>query len=178
MTDVIKRNDHLEAKLVLTLEIQKECDHAKHMKIQLENKRTFLEQELAKEREVIRVWTNSGKRTHDHLANDNWKEGLGYIEKVEEPKPSKKDKSDAQEKTAKNNKSKSSPLSRPIDFVKPVKETKAKTELDSSSEKTAVNDVKSQKQKNKKVNIGQMSKNQLKQKLKEVSGKDKVKQPK
>ncbi|KAL8114696.1 hypothetical protein AgCh_021531 [Apium graveolens] len=55
-----KRNDHLETELLSMLEIQKERDNVVHVKEKLLEKHAYLEKELAKEREVIKLWTNSG----------------------------------------------------------------------------------------------------------------------
>ena len=34
-----------------------------------------------KERETLKIWTDSGKRTQEILGGGNWKTGLGYVEK-------------------------------------------------------------------------------------------------
>ena len=73
-----ERNDHLETELVKILEIQKECEKAKHMQIQFSNQAEFLKKELQKEKDIIRAWTNSDKITHEDLTDNHWKEGLGY----------------------------------------------------------------------------------------------------
>lgn len=78
MVELQKRNDHLEVELVFMLEIQKECDRAKHMEVQLTNKCDFLEQELEKAKEKIRTWTISGRKVQDVFNNGNWKEYIGY----------------------------------------------------------------------------------------------------
>lgn len=41
-------------------------------------KSTYLQQEISKERNTIRVWIESGRKTRNILASDNWKNGLGY----------------------------------------------------------------------------------------------------
>ncbi|XP_063949925.1 uncharacterized protein LOC135152763 [Daucus carota subsp. sativus] len=61
VSDVKKRNDYLEKELVQMLEVQKERDDAVIIKNELLKKHATLESELAKEREIIRTFTNSGK---------------------------------------------------------------------------------------------------------------------
>lgn len=61
MKDLFMRNQHLEAELLLILQVQKEWDDAKHIKNQIENNCTHLEKELGKGNEKIRFWTQSGK---------------------------------------------------------------------------------------------------------------------
>ncbi|KAL8155574.1 hypothetical protein AgCh_000820 [Apium graveolens] len=67
-----KTNDHLETELLSMLEIQKEIDNAIYVKEKLLEKYAYLEKELAKEREVIKLWTNSGKSTQEILENGCW----------------------------------------------------------------------------------------------------------
>ena len=65
------------------LEVQKERDDSVFIKNELLKKTASLESELAKEREIIRTWTNSGKTTQNILESGNWKKGLGYTDKNE-----------------------------------------------------------------------------------------------
>ena len=81
-----KRNDHLEVELIFLLEIQKECDKAKHNEQLMIQKCTYLQVQLEKERETLKIWTNSGKKTQDILSGGNWKTGLGYDVKKEKSK--------------------------------------------------------------------------------------------
>ena len=69
--DVKKRNDYLEKELVQMLEVQKERDDSIFVKNELLKKNASLESELAKEREIIRTWTNSGKTTQNILESGN-----------------------------------------------------------------------------------------------------------
>ncbi|KAL8125363.1 hypothetical protein AgCh_012888 [Apium graveolens] len=71
-----KRNDYLESELFSMLEIQTERDNAVYVKEKLLEEHAYLEKELAKEREAIKLWTNSGKTTQKILENGCW--GSGY----------------------------------------------------------------------------------------------------
>ncbi|KAL8155629.1 hypothetical protein AgCh_000864 [Apium graveolens] len=51
-------------------------------------KHAYLEKELAKKREVIKLWTNSGKTTQEILEKDCWGSGLGYSVKSNSDKKS------------------------------------------------------------------------------------------
>ena len=62
INDLKKRNDHLEAELVFMIETQKECEKAKHNEQLMIQKCTYLQGQLEKERETLRVWTESGKK--------------------------------------------------------------------------------------------------------------------
>ena len=44
---------------------------------------SYLQGQLEKERETLRVWTDSGKKTQEILGGENWKTGLGYNIKKE-----------------------------------------------------------------------------------------------
>lgn len=79
--DLRKRNNYLESELVQMLEIQKERDDAIIVKTELLKKHAYLESELAKETNIIKTWTNSGKNTQKIIENDCWKQGLGYTDK-------------------------------------------------------------------------------------------------
>ncbi|XP_063948084.1 uncharacterized protein LOC135152180 [Daucus carota subsp. sativus] len=81
--DVKKNNDYLEKELVQMLEVQKERDDSVFIKNELVKKNASLESELAREKEIIRTWTNSGKTTQNILGSGNWKKGLGYTNKNE-----------------------------------------------------------------------------------------------
>ena len=86
INDLKKRNDHLEAKLVFMTETQKECEKAKHNEQLMIQKCTYLQGQLEKERETLRVWNESGKKTQEILGRGNWKTGLGYDIKKENSK--------------------------------------------------------------------------------------------
>ena len=47
---------------------------------------TYLQGQLEKERETLRVWTESSKKTQEILGRGNWKTGLGYDIKKENSK--------------------------------------------------------------------------------------------
>ena len=65
-----KRNEFLESELVTMLETQKERDDAIYVKHELLKKFEYLEAELAKERKIIKTWTNAGKDTHEVFQTD------------------------------------------------------------------------------------------------------------
>ena len=67
MTELKKRNEFLESKLVYLIEVQKECTKDKHSQSLLASKCKSLVNDLEEERDVIRVWTNSGRTTHKVL---------------------------------------------------------------------------------------------------------------
>ena len=122
------------------LDVQKERDDVVFVKNELLKKHSFLESELAKEREMIKTWTNSGKNTQNILGSGNWKKGLGYTEKEDETESSKPEFVKKIEK----------PEVIPVRFVaestKSTKETaKSETKNKSKSDKT------------KQVNIGLMT---------------------
>ena len=86
ITDLKKRNDHLEVELVFMTETQKECEKAKHNEQLMTQKCTYLQGQLEKEGETLKVWTESGKKTQEILGRENWKTGLGYNIKRENSK--------------------------------------------------------------------------------------------
>ncbi|KAL8115209.1 hypothetical protein AgCh_021874 [Apium graveolens] len=96
-----KMNDYLETELLSMLKFQKERDNIVYVKEKLLEKHAYLEKKLAKEREVIKLWTNSGKTTQEILEKDCWGSGLGYSarsnsdkksgEETEKTKPIKTD---------------------------------------------------------------------------------------
>ncbi|KAL8108059.1 hypothetical protein AgCh_024481 [Apium graveolens] len=119
-----------------------------------------LKTELEKEREIIRTWTNSGKITQNLLSSGNWKEGLGYGE-------DKNDKGTVEIKPVVKQKPK----------LKPVKFVTVKSENEKSEVKEESTSDKLKQEKTAEVNIGLMTKKQLKHKLKDVKKANKVKSP-
>ena len=71
ITDLKKRNDHLESELFFMTETQKECEKAKHNEQLMIQKCTYLQGQLEKEGETLRVWTESGKKTQEILSREN-----------------------------------------------------------------------------------------------------------
>ncbi|XP_063947601.1 uncharacterized protein LOC135152054 [Daucus carota subsp. sativus] len=141
-------NYALMKELVHMLVVQKERDDSVFIKDELLKKNASIESELAKEKEIIKTWTNSGKTTQNILDSGNWKKGLGYIDKNEaEP---------FQQETVKIDR----PKVAPVRFV-------AESEVH----------VKSKTDKPKQVNIGLMTQKQLKHKLKEVKQENRIKEP-
>ena len=94
INDLKKRNDHLEAELIFMIEIQKECEKAKHNEQLMIQKCNYLQEQLEKEKETLRVWTNSGKRTQEILGRGNWKTRLGYDVKKENSKTVEEEEED------------------------------------------------------------------------------------
>ncbi|KAL8124454.1 hypothetical protein AgCh_012193 [Apium graveolens] len=171
-----KMNDYLETNLLSMLEIQKERDNDVYVKEKLLEKHAYPETELAKDREVIKIWTNSGKTTREILENDCWGPGLGYIarsnsdkksgEETEKTEPIKTDSkvklNKVQIKTIKFNPSANS--------VKLIHE-----EGTTSTPRSNLTSEKSEKVHTNSVNIGSMTQKQLKKKLKDLHMKEKRK---
>ncbi|KAL8124629.1 hypothetical protein AgCh_012324 [Apium graveolens] len=155
-----KRNDFLEKELVMFHQTQKDRDDAFYVRNEVLKLNESLKTELEKEREIIRTWTNSGKTTQNLLSSGNWKEGLGYGE-------DKKDKGTEEIKSV----DKQKPKLKPVKFVT-VKSENEKSEVtkESTSDKL-------KQEKTVEVNIGLMTKKQLKHKLKDVKNANKVKSP-
>ncbi|KAK1374041.1 hypothetical protein POM88_030234 [Heracleum sosnowskyi] len=78
MSELRKRNEHLEAKFSLMQKVQIECDNAKHMYLEMKLKCTALEKELEHANMKIRTWTDSGRKFHEINTSKNLKESLGY----------------------------------------------------------------------------------------------------
>ena len=68
--------------LVNMLEVQRERERERDnvvlVKQELLKKHAYLETELAKERNIIKTWTNFVKTTQNTLESGCWREGLGY----------------------------------------------------------------------------------------------------
>ena len=150
----IERNVYLERELVVLIQTQLEKKEAIQARDALLKMNEYLKIELEKKREVIRTWTNSGRKTQDILSSGNWKEGLGYGDEkkgTKEVKPTVKTKVN------------------PVKFV-PVKSDTAKSEDNPNSTSD-----KPKQDKPTEINIGLMTKKQLKHKLKEVKNVNKEK---
>ena len=178
INDLKKRNDHLEAELVFMIETQEECEKAKHNEQLMIQKCNYLQGQLEKERETLRVWTESGKRTQEILGGGNWKTGLGYDVKKENSKTVKEEEENV--------------------YTKPVKFKKATNVKSTSEEKsfsTSRNNVNPDAPANpdagasadnkektkirlKQKNVGLLSKSQLNKKLSNITGKSEKKGPK
>ncbi|KAK1394768.1 hypothetical protein POM88_013824 [Heracleum sosnowskyi] len=78
MSELRKRNEHLEAEFSHMQKVQIECDNAKHMFLEIKSKCTALEKEFEYANEKIRTWTDSGRKFHEINTSKNWKECLGY----------------------------------------------------------------------------------------------------
>ena len=110
------RNDYLEAELVLLIEIQKECEKAKHNEQLMIQKCTYLQGQLEKERETLKIWTDSGKKTQEILGRGNRKTGIRYEDKKEASKTVEEKKENI--------------------YIKPVKFKKATGDKSTSKEKS------------------------------------------
>ncbi|KAL8127829.1 hypothetical protein AgCh_014672 [Apium graveolens] len=155
-----KRNDFLEKELVMFHQTQKDRDDAFYVRDEVLKMNESLKTELEKEREIIRTWTNSGKTTQNLLNSGNWKEGLGYGE----------DKNDKGTEEIK-------PVVKQKPKLKPVKFVIVKSENEKSEVKEELTSDKLKQEKTAEVNIGLMTKKQLKHKLKDVKNANKVKSP-
>ncbi|KAK1382695.1 hypothetical protein POM88_020430 [Heracleum sosnowskyi] len=71
MSELRKRNDILEAEFSRMQEVQKECDNANHMYLEIKSKCTSLEKELEFANEKIRTWTDSGRKFHEINTSKN-----------------------------------------------------------------------------------------------------------
>ena len=91
MTDLKKRNKFLDSELVYLNQVQEDCEKSKHIQSLLNGNCESLKEELKKERDIIRVWTKSGKITHEALYKNEWKKGLGYTDVEEEVKKNKQE---------------------------------------------------------------------------------------
>ena len=151
-----KRNDFLESELVTMLETQKERDDAIYVKHELLKKFEYLEAELAKERKIIKTWTNSGKDTHEVFQTDTV--GLGY---------SKEDELRFQNKV----KIRTHLPSR----NEPIKFVPKSVVINSESDIGVINPEPNQ-EKLKEANVGLMTDKQFKHKLKEVKSVNKKKE--
>ncbi|KAL8116381.1 hypothetical protein AgCh_022764 [Apium graveolens] len=106
------------------------------------------------------TWTNSGRTTQNLLSSENWKESLGYGE-------DKNDKGTVDIKPVVKQKPK----------LKPVKFVTEKSDNDKSEVREGLTSDKLKQEKTAEVNIGLMTKKQLKHKLKDVKNANKVKSP-
>ncbi|KAL8145511.1 hypothetical protein AgCh_003609 [Apium graveolens] len=151
-----KRNDFLEKELVMFHQTQKDRDDAFYVRDEVLKMNESLKTELEKEREIIRTWTNSGKTTQNLLSSGNWKEGLGYGE----------DENDKGTEEIK-------PVDKQKPKLKPVKFVTVKSENEKSEVTKELTSDKLKQEKTAEVNIGLMTKKQLKHKLKDVKNANK-----
>ncbi|KAL8126347.1 hypothetical protein AgCh_013586 [Apium graveolens] len=143
-----------------TAETKKDRDDALYVRDEVLKMNESLKIELEKEREIIRTWTNSGRTTQNLLSSENWKEGLGYGE-------DKNDKGTVEIK----------PVIKQKPKLKPVKFVTEKSDNDKSEVREGLTSDKLKHEKTAEVNIGLMTKKQLKHKLKDVKNANKVKSP-
>ncbi|KAK1358784.1 hypothetical protein POM88_043258 [Heracleum sosnowskyi] len=173
MSDLRKRNEILEAEFSRMQEVQKECDNTNHMHLEMKSKCTALEKELEFANEKIRTWTDSGRKFHEINTSKNWKECLGY--KSDEDKKVK-------EKIVIDEKVSPKTYRHVIDATKskitPVnfifgKDSNSTFEKGSTSTQ-GIKIIKSKPVLNKVIkNVGQLSQKQLKDKICEVTDKEK-----
>ena len=153
-----ERNDYLEKKLLVLDQAQIEKKEALQARDELLKMNSYLKTELEKERQVIRTWIGSGKQTHEIISSGNWKERIGYGDKKNEKgtveiKPTPKTKFN------------------PVKFV-PVSADNAKSGVNRE-----ITPDKPKQDKPTEINIGLMTRKQLKHKLKDVKNVNKVKPP-
>ena len=179
VSELRKRNDHLESELIFLLEIKKDCEKAKHNEqIQIQ-KCTYLQGQLEKERETLKIWTDSGKRTQEILGGGNWKTGLGYVDK--------KEASETEEIKKKND------YTKPVKFMKesnvkftykkksfPTTEKNANPDASANPDVDAIPEKKNEQTIDRlsRKNIGLLSKSQLNKKLSKITGLSDKKGPK
>ncbi|KAL8146777.1 hypothetical protein AgCh_004495 [Apium graveolens] len=165
-----KKNDYLEKELVMFHQTQKDRDDAFYVRDEVLKMNKSLKTELEKEREreIIRTWTNSDRTTQNILSSGNWKKGLGYEDEKSE-KRTEQVKPIIVEQTTK-------PKVNPVKFV--AKSVKSDSEKMKDIETEVITESTSDKLEQDKpteVNIGLMTKKQLKHKLKEITSVNKVK---
>ncbi|KAL8112899.1 hypothetical protein AgCh_020272 [Apium graveolens] len=120
-----------------------------------------LKTDLEKEREIIRTWTNSGRTTQNLLSSGNWKECLDYGDDKSE-KGTVQIEPTVVKQTAK-------PKVNPVKFVAKTVMSNSEKLKDSKTEvKEKTTSDKLKQDKPVEVNIGLMTKKQLKHKLKEI----------
>ena len=173
-----KRNDHLEAELIFPLEIQKECDKAKHNEQLMIQKCTYLQGQLDKERETLKIWTDSGRITQEILGGGNWKTGLGYVDKKEASKTVEEKKENIYTKPVKFKKA-TSDKSTLKEQSFPKSGNNVNPEASANPDADAIPDKNVQtRNKLSKKNVGLLSKSQLNKELSNITGKSEKKGPK
>ena len=166
MSEVRKRNDHLEAELLFMQEVQRECDNARHIKLETEFKCTALEKELADVKEKLRTWTHSGTKTHSIITDKNWKTCLGYKSENELNKGKVVVDESTNPKTYTHVIDKTKSDIKPVKYVYP-RDPKSTAEKGSTSKQDSESKtVKVTKGKN----VGLLSQKQLRDKISEVTG--------
>ncbi|KAK1363416.1 hypothetical protein POM88_038977 [Heracleum sosnowskyi] len=173
MSELRKRNEHLEAEFSRMQKVQIECDNAKHTYLEMKLKCTALEKELEYANEKIRTWTDSGRKFHEINTSKNWKECPGY--KSDEDKKLK-EKTVADEtvspKTYRHVIDKTKSKITPVNFVF-GKDSNSTFEKGSSSVQS-VQIIKSKPAMSKVTkNVGLLSQKRLKDKICEVTDKKK-----
>lgn len=152
---LINRNKVLEEALESMNEIKKQRDDAVYVEQELLKRFKTLESELAKEKEIIRTWTKSGRDTNEVFQSD--KGGLGYCEEDE-----------LRFKDKVNVRTHLPSRSDPIRFVPAALTSESNVKQEAAKPmKTSV----------KQVNIGLMTEKQLHHKIKEVKSANKNKVP-
>ena len=178
-SELRKRNDHLESELIFLLEIKKECEKAKHNEqIQIQ-KCTYLQGQLEKERETLKIWADSGKRTQEILGGGNWKTGLGYVDKKEASETEEVKKKNDYTKLVKFRKESNVKFTYKKKSF-PTTEKNANPDASANSDADAIPDKKDKQTKDNlsRKNIGLLSKSQLNKKLSKITGLSDKKGPK
>jgi gag-polypeptide of LTR copia-type/Zinc knuckle len=192
MSEVRKRNEFLEAELLLMEEVKTECNRARHNEDELRTRVASLEKDLATERKILATWTETGNKLQELSINNSWNrdEGLGYKTEAER-KNKQKDVIDelGSPKFYKQEVDNSKTKLRPVNFVYEKKISNSITEKGSSSQskEQTVRSAKSvnievsvpkpvkekvlKPVKSKGKNIGLLSNKQLKKKISEATNK-------
>ncbi|KAL8109775.1 hypothetical protein AgCh_025750 [Apium graveolens] len=165
-----------ELRLFLKSLNSKKKDNDVYVKEKLLEKHDYLEKELAKERKVIKLWTNSGKSTQESLENGCWGSGLGYSARSNSDKKSEKE-NEIREPIKTDSKVELNKVQ-----VKTIKFTRSANTIRSiheegttSAPRSNLITKKSEQVHTNSLDIGLMTQKQLKQKLKDLHMKDKRK---
>lgn len=152
------RNEFLEFELIQMEQFKSNCSKATHNYGEILKAYDYVRKELEEEREKFKVWTGSGKKVHD-LLNDQvllQTGGLGYNKREKKPIRIEASKNETE------------PLVKIVKFIT----TNGKASV---SDHENINRTKEEKLLGKNVNIGYLSKSQLKQRLESLSKSGKVK---
>ena len=120
---------------------------------------TYLQGQLDKERETLKIWTDSGKKTQKIVGGGNWKTDLGYVDNKEASKTVEEKKENIYTKPVKFKKAssvKSTLKEKPF----PTSGYNANPDASANPDTDAIPDNKNEQTKDKlsKKNIGLLSK--------------------
>ncbi|KAL8120483.1 hypothetical protein AgCh_017598 [Apium graveolens] len=149
-----------------TAELKKERDDALYVRDEVLKLNESLKADLENKREIIITWTDSGRTTQNLLSSGNWKEGVGYGDDKSE-KGTEQIELIVVKHTAKSK----------VNHVKFVAKAVKSDSKEMKESRTEVKEKSTSYKQDKpvEVNIGLMTKKQLKHKLKEIRNVNKVK---